>query len=192
MSLRSQTQPYVLIGNLSDLPNPSSVAQCTLYHSADTGDCFVLSIDPATGVRSWQEFCGATNMTGIEGPALLAFAGGNTVSNAVYDIANDTGLSDSISAAGIVPDYPLFRSRIALNFNVNLRNRATVSDVVVVDLLANGIVILTCTFPASASHNGVANAPGPANIPAGAKLNVRVTSPSAISSTQVSATVELF
>ncbi len=56
MSLRSQTQPYVLVGDtIADLPNPSSVAQGTIFH-AHTGEAFVLSISPATGVRSWETF----------------------------------------------------------------------------------------------------------------------------------------
>src|SRR5882724_4919640 len=56
MALRTQTNPYILVGDtVADLPNPSSVAQGTIFH-AHSGEAMVLVISPATGIRSWETF----------------------------------------------------------------------------------------------------------------------------------------
>lgn len=190
MSLRSQVSPYVLIGNIADLPNPSSVAQCTLFHAADTGDCLILQIEPDTGVRHWTEFCGSTSMTGIEGPALIKFAGGGAVSSAGFMIADDPSAT-SIASGGVIPDYPLFRSRIALNFFINLRSHIS-GEIITVDLLVAGVAVMTHTFAALEVNGTTFNVPGPVTIPAGSKINVRVTSSNGTGATNVSATLELF
>jgi len=84
MALRTQVDPYVLIGDsLADLPPPGSVAQGTLFHEELTGTCRVLVIDPVTQVRTWEDFCGgATGATGATGPTGVgsgAFAFGGSV-----------------------------------------------------------------------------------------------------------------
>lgn len=188
MSLRTQVQPYVLIGNLADLPNPASVPQAYLYHAADTGDCFILQIEPDTGLRHWVEFCGATGLTGIAGPALLKFAGGGVPTGGIL-IADDPGAT-STSAGGLQIDYPVTRARTALNFCINLRTH-TSGEIITVDFLVNGSAVLTHTFGATDANGTVFTVSGPANVPAGAKLNVRITS-SGTSTVSVSATVELF
>ncbi len=181
--------PYVIVGNIADLPSPSTVAQCTLFHAVDTGDCLVLVIDSATGVRFWQEFCGATGMTGIEGPALLKWAGGGDSSTAPFVIADESGSTHVISA-GILPSYPLFRARTGMNFMINLRNNATTSNLVTVRLLVNGIFTLSHTFGPVLS--GKFNVPGPVDIPANSTLDVDVISSGFSGNISVSATLELF
>lgn len=188
--LRTQVSPYVLIGHLADLPNPASVAQGMLYHSDDTGDCFVLQIEPDTGVRHWVEFCGATGITGIEGPALLKWSGSGDVSAMPFVIAD--AISTSVSAAGVVPAYPLFRARTALNFSINIRQNQP-NSIVTVTLLINGVAsAMTHTFASGAT--GVFNVPGPVAIPAGALIDVRVSQSGIATSgtVAVSATLELF
>lgn len=73
MALTTQVSPYVLVGDLADLPDPASVAVGHLYHAQDTGTCHVLVADLATGVRSWESFCddgaGETGAAGPAGPA---------------------------------------------------------------------------------------------------------------------------
>lgn len=190
MSLRTQVQPYVLIGNLADLPNPASVAQGHLYHSVDTGDCFLLQIEPDTGLRHWVEFCGATGLTGIEGPALLKWSGAGDISTMPFVVA-DTGTA-SISASGVVPAYPLFRARTALNFSINIRQNQ-VNSIVTVTLLINGVAsAMSHVFASGAT--GVFNVPGPVAIPAGATIDVRISQSGIATSgtVSVSATLELF
>lgn len=191
MSLRTQVQPYVLIGNVADLPNPASVPQCYLYHSADTGDCFILQIEPDTGLRHWTEFCGATGLTGIAGPALLKWAGGGNLTSSGYVIADDVA-STNVAVGGITPAYPLFRARTGLNFMINLRNHGTLGDTVIVNLLVNGAVALTHTFAANTPNGTLFNVAGPAAIPANAVIDVSVSSPNGTGACLISATLELF
>lgn len=193
MPLRTQPQPYSIIGNIADLPNPASVPQGYLFHAIDTGECRILVINPTTGVRSWDEFCGATGITGVQGPALIAWAGGETSVNInpIFFIANDPGHTN-VLAGGVTPSYPLARARTAMNFAINVREMGKTFDLTV-DLLVNGVVVLTHFFSGVVGPT-TANEAGPASIPAGAKIDVRVTATGSLfsGSALVSATLEVF
>lgn len=67
--LVTQVSPYVLVGPLADLPDPAAVSQGYLFRATDTGDCLILLIDAATGVRSWEPLFARV-------PMLFAFATG--------------------------------------------------------------------------------------------------------------------
>jgi len=59
MALRTQLDPNVLIGDtIADRPNPAAQKQGLLFYEVNSGDSWILVIDPATGVRSWEEFGG--------------------------------------------------------------------------------------------------------------------------------------
>lgn len=193
MSLRTQVSPYTLIGHIADLPNPASVAQGMLFHADDTGECRILVINPATGVRSWDEFCGISGITGVQGPALLKWAGGADVGARPIFFIADTPDATSVAPAGPTPAYPLARARTALNFDINVRSN-TGGVNLTVDLLVNGVVALTHSFAFPGPTTGIFNVAGPASIPPSAIIDVRVTSTSTFSSgtVLVSATLELF
>lgn len=65
MALSTQTAPYVLVGNIADLPNPASVPQGYIFYASDTGASAVLSINPATGARIWSVLTVVTTIGGI-------------------------------------------------------------------------------------------------------------------------------
>lgn len=190
MSLRTQVSPYTLIGNLSDLPNPASVAQGHLFHAADTGDCLVLVIDPATGIRSWQEFCGVTGITGVQGPAILNWAGGaNIAVTPSFFIGNTPDASSVNAVGGVVPAYPLARARTALNFSINLRSNPGAGNVTV-EFLVNGLIQMIHTFVGVTS--GRFTVSGPVTVPPGSTIDVAVVAAGNSGTVLVSATVELF
>lgn len=192
MSLSTQTQPYVLIGNIADLPDPASAPQGYLYHSVDTGECLILVIDPATGIRSWQPFCGIPGITGVQGPAVLKWDGGGAAGATGFVIADDVA-GQSIFATSIVPAYPLFRARTAMNFTINLYQH-TLGNIIVVSLLVNGAVALTHTFSALTPNPApIVVVPGPFSIPANSTIDVKISSPNGTGGeADASVTLELF
>lgn len=50
----TQVSPYVLTGLLSELPNPATISDGYLFYATDTQELFVLVINQATQVRSWD------------------------------------------------------------------------------------------------------------------------------------------
>jgi len=55
MALRTQLDPNHLIGDtIADRPLPGSMKQGNTFYAVDTGDSWILVIDPLTNVRSWD------------------------------------------------------------------------------------------------------------------------------------------
>lgn len=132
-------------------------------------------------------------MTGVQGPALLSWAGGASDLGAtpVFFIAN-TPDNTSVAAGGITPAYPLARARQGMNFSINLRSNVLAENVTVT-LIVNGLSTLTHSFLFVPS--GRFTVAGPVSIPAGSKIDVKVScSSSGVLSgpASVSATLELF
>lgn len=62
MASRTQQQPYIILGNLADLPNPASVPQGYIFHAVDTGATFILHILSSTGTRQWDPLATITTV----------------------------------------------------------------------------------------------------------------------------------
>lgn len=62
MAFRTQQYPYIMLGNLADLPNPASVPQGYIFHAVDTGATFILHILTSSGLRQWDPIATITTV----------------------------------------------------------------------------------------------------------------------------------
>lgn len=107
MALRTQTSPYVLVGALADLPNPASVPQGYIFYASDTGGSYILDIDTASGVRTWDTFIVAhagvgqyTVLAGVAIGTVVRISAADTVS------AADAGAIATMPAIGVITAKP--------------------------------------------------------------------------------------
>lgn len=114
MALRTQLDVNVLTGDsLADLPSPAELKPGTLFHESATGECRVVVVSPATGVRSWEPFCaagagptgprgatGATGPTGATGATGPAGPGGATGATGAPGATGATGAAGTPGTPG--------------------------------------------------------------------------------------------
>ena len=169
--LRTQVDPYVLVGNLADLPSPADIAQGTLFHAEDTGDCRILVINTLSGVRYWDLFCGTS---GASGTAPIdsfeqAFSGDTSGADTTQRYMSNAGPA----TAGTAPlnyRYGAARTIIHLNGYITANNTA---GAVTVTIWINGAIVFTVVTPAAANtafDSGALSIP----VPVGARVDVGI------------------
>ncbi len=158
--LRTQVDPYVLVGDLADLPNPADVAQGTLFHAEDTGDCRILVINPISQIRYWDPFCGTSSASGVGSVFFQKFS-------AVVPVQTGIGLqpiflSDNMPQAPstTLVGYSFPEPASVGQMFVDVIANAAVSLSVAVILLKNGSPMATLVIPPGGT--GLFRGPGPA------------------------------
>ncbi len=172
MALRTQVDPYVLVGDLADLPNPADVAQGTLFHAEDTGDCRILVINPASQFRYWDPFCGTSAASGPPGGELMLKWSG-TVPAEMETFLGDSGIASIPNFVLTGLNYVVPVACIAENFNIFVSSGSPAG--VVVSIFKNGIVIviMTVTLTGPQLHT-VVPIPGSAKFNPGDTIDVLV------------------
>lgn len=152
MTLRTQVQPYALVGSsIADRPAPGGIEEGVTFLDELSGAFYELVIDPATTVRSWRQINGGA----LAGSSLLTFAGGGTglaLTPVPAFFANDVTGTTTPPAPGpgyVAPSTGLTVVEMLLNVREN-----TFAAPLLVSLYINGVPVVPA-IPVPATFTGV-------------------------------------
>lgn len=171
----TQVNPYVLTGISNELPNPSRLADGTIFYAKDIQAAVILVIDELTGERLWEPLGNSDAGPLVPIPpappviALLKWSGGGNPFSGPISIADDPGVA-SVEFGGVSPNYPLAVDAVAISFAVNLLQNDSGSPTINVYLTVNDAFVVTLNI------SSLGPSVTPINVPmaAGSIINVKI------------------
>lgn len=137
MASRTQQQPYILLGNLADLPNPASVPQGYIFHAVDNGAAFILHILESTGVRQWDPLQSAVGTPYVDTAPLL---GATNVQNAI-DILKTRSVTAVTTVGAPGADTTYLGGTLVPPTQKGINFTATKTEATVYEITATGLIV---------------------------------------------------